>query len=289
MNQGVAYARQQTDDPVNREKNDFYPTWPGATEALLRVESFDGPIWEPACGEGDMSSVLERAGYAVESTDLIERGYGESRVDFLMEHLPRAPNIVTNPPFGLAKEFVDKALYLTTGKVAMFLRHGCPRHEPAQHIGRLVHRHTGQSRLLRRPADRRNSIRQNLRSRRADWQRAAPAADAGGVRMMCPQCRTEWDHTVYIVAGIQAMVADYYGIDTADMLSARRGRDVAHPRQLAMLLAREFTPKSLPDIGRRFNRDHTTVIYGIRAAEARMVEDGEERSDYATLRGMLAA
>lgn len=122
MSRSRSYAMQQTDDPVNREKNDFYPTWPGATEALLAVESFDGPIWEPACGKGDMSAVLVSAGHDVVSTDLIDRGYGESRVDFLLEHRPRAPNIITNPPFGLAKEFVDHALVLTTGKVAMFLR-----------------------------------------------------------------------------------------------------------------------------------------------------------------------
>lgn len=119
---GSAFARAQTVDHENREKDDFYPTWPGATEALLSVEAFHGPIWECAAGEGDMSRVLEGAGYTVISTDLTDRGYCEPRVDFLMEWSPRAPNIVTNPPFGLAREFVDKALDLTTGKVAMFLR-----------------------------------------------------------------------------------------------------------------------------------------------------------------------
>jgi hypothetical protein len=119
---GAAYSGAQTVDHENREKDDFYPTWPGATAALLSVERFDGAIWECAAGEGDMSRVLAEAGYDVVSTDLIDRGYCEARVDFLMEWTPRAPNIVTNPPFGLAREFVDKALALTTGKVAMFLR-----------------------------------------------------------------------------------------------------------------------------------------------------------------------
>lgn len=121
-NRAKSYALQQTDDPANREQNDYYPTWPAATEALLRVEAFAGPIWEPACGEGDMSRVLAAAGHEVISSDLVDRGFGESRIDFLMEYRPRAPNIVTNPPFALAREFVDKALDLTTGKVAMFLR-----------------------------------------------------------------------------------------------------------------------------------------------------------------------
>ncbi len=111
--QGRVFARAQTDDPVNRHPEDWYPTWPGATRALLSVERFDGAIWEPACGEGDMSKVLEAAGYDVISSDLIDRGYGEGGRDFLMEWQPRAPNIVTNPPFRWAIEFTDRALQLT--------------------------------------------------------------------------------------------------------------------------------------------------------------------------------
>jgi hypothetical protein len=120
--QGRAFSSAQTDDPVNRHPEDFYPTWPAATRALLSVERFDGAIWEPACGTGDMSRVLESAGYDVISTDLIDRGYGEGGRDFLMEWSPLAPNIVTNPPFRWAIEFTDRALQLTTGKVALFLR-----------------------------------------------------------------------------------------------------------------------------------------------------------------------
>jgi hypothetical protein len=69
-----------------------------------------------------MSRVLEAAGYEVISTDLVDRGYGEVRHDFLMEWQPRAPNIVTNPPFKMCEEFVRKALSLTTGKVAILAR-----------------------------------------------------------------------------------------------------------------------------------------------------------------------
>lgn len=119
---GSSFVRAQTDDPANRHPEDFYPTHPGATRALLSVETFDGPIWEPACGAGDMSRVLEAAGYGVISTDLIDRGYGEGGRDFLMEWSPVAPNIVTNPPFRWAIEFTNRALQLTTGKVALFLR-----------------------------------------------------------------------------------------------------------------------------------------------------------------------
>lgn len=120
-----AYSRAQTDDKVNRETHDFYPTHPGATRALLSVETFDGSIWEPACGDGAISLVLEAAGHSVISTDLIDRGYGEGGRDFMMEWAPRAPHIVTNPPFRWARQFVDRALLLSRapgGKVAMFLR-----------------------------------------------------------------------------------------------------------------------------------------------------------------------
>lgn len=107
---------------VDREKDDFYPTPPEATEALLRVESFEGAIWEPACGDGAISRVLEAAGYDVVSSDLVDRGYGEARHDFLMEWRARAPNVVTNPFFKLAIEFVRHALSLTLGKVAILAR-----------------------------------------------------------------------------------------------------------------------------------------------------------------------
>ena len=127
---GSAFSRAQTDDPANRETHDFYPTHPGATRALLSVEAFDGPVWEPACGDGAMSRVMEAAGLMVTSTDLIDRGYGDGGLDFLMEWSPRAPHIVTNPPFRWAIEFADRALMLTDplrtgasgGKVALFLR-----------------------------------------------------------------------------------------------------------------------------------------------------------------------
>lgn len=122
---GSAFSRAQTDDPINRETHDFYPTWPAATRALLSVERFDGSIWEPACGNGAMSRELIAAGYPVVSTDLIDRGYGEGGRDFLAEWAPLASNIVTNPPFRWATEFVDRALLLTArdkGKVALFLR-----------------------------------------------------------------------------------------------------------------------------------------------------------------------
>jgi hypothetical protein len=94
-----------------RPENDFYPTPPEGTLGLLKVESFVGNIWEPACGNGAMSKVLESAGYKVVSTDLEPRGYG-TQGDFFFYGSLLAPNIVTNPPFRLAQEFADRALAL---------------------------------------------------------------------------------------------------------------------------------------------------------------------------------
>lgn len=60
----------------NRKEHDFYPTPEIATVRFLEKEKFSGEIWEPACGDGSMSRVLESYGYQVKSTDLIYRGYG---------------------------------------------------------------------------------------------------------------------------------------------------------------------------------------------------------------------
>lgn len=117
----TAYARGNIPSD-EREKDDFYPTPPEATRALLDREGFMGEIWEPACGDGAISRVLEDAGYTVVSTDLVDRGYGENRVDFLMERNLLAPNIVTNPPFKNAEAFVRKSLDLGAVKVAMLFR-----------------------------------------------------------------------------------------------------------------------------------------------------------------------
>ena len=76
---------------------DFYPTPAWATHALADNETFEGDIWESACGNGAMSDVLAMYGNRVESSDLYDRGYGETGIDFLGVKR-RASNIVTNPP-----------------------------------------------------------------------------------------------------------------------------------------------------------------------------------------------
>ena len=83
---------------------------------------------------------------------------------------------------------------------------------------------------------------------------------------------------------IQRKTADYYGLKLADLLSPRRAREVARPRQVAMYLAKKLTPRSLPEIGRRFGgRDHTTVMHGVKRIEELRVADTELNGDVAKL------
>jgi hypothetical protein len=107
-----------------RQHEDYYATEPKATEWLCRLEQFDGRILEPACGEGHISEVLKAAGYEVVSRDLVDRGYGEV-ADFLaIDNQEWKGNIVTNPPYKYAQQFVEKALSIIPEgkKVAMFLK-----------------------------------------------------------------------------------------------------------------------------------------------------------------------
>src|SRR5690348_16182149 len=82
------------------------------------------------------------------------------------------------------------------------------------------------------------------------------------------------------ISRIQQVVSEFFEIPEREMRSCRRFRDVARPRQIAMYLARELTPKSLPDIGRRFgNRDHTTVIHAIKTVEHLINIDADFAAD----------
>lgn len=104
----------------NREKDDFYATPDYAIDALLKRETFDGEIWEPACGDGAICKRLIAAGYdKVYATDLVDRGYGHAHFDFLTR-LKFVDNIITNPPFKLGTKFTIHALNLAQKKVAIF-------------------------------------------------------------------------------------------------------------------------------------------------------------------------
>jgi chromosomal replication initiator protein len=87
---------------------------------------------------------------------------------------------------------------------------------------------------------------------------------------------------------IQTQVAEHYRIRKAEMTSARRAREVARPRQVAMYLSKQLTPKSLPDIGRRFGgRDHTTVIHAVKQIERLRASDSELDADIRLLTRQL--
>lgn len=122
---GVFVTLGASNHTVNpRAEYDYYATDPRAVELLLETETFSDKIWECACGEGHISKVLEQNGYEVLSTDLIDRGYGTGGVDFLTSDCIFDGDIITNPPYKYAIEFVKHALNsISEGhKVAMLLR-----------------------------------------------------------------------------------------------------------------------------------------------------------------------
>jgi len=87
---------------------------------------------------------------------------------------------------------------------------------------------------------------------------------------------------------IQKRVAEHYNIRLADMHSARRARAVARPRQVAMYLCKQLTPRSLPEIGRKFGgRDHTTVMHAVRKIEELKAADRTLAEDIELLKRML--
>ena len=87
---------------------------------------------------------------------------------------------------------------------------------------------------------------------------------------------------------IQTRVSEHFRIRKAEMTSARRAREVARPRQIAMYLSKQLTPRSLPEIGRRFGgRDHTTVIHAVRQIEKLRAQDPELDSDIRLLTRQL--
>ncbi len=87
---------------------------------------------------------------------------------------------------------------------------------------------------------------------------------------------------------IQKRVAEHWNIRVSEMSSARRSRNIARPRQVAMYLAKQLTSKSLPDIGRHFgDRDHTTVMHAVSRVTALMTTDTAFAEDVGLLRRML--
>ena len=113
-----------------RQQYDYYATDPKCATDLLSVEEFSNNIWEPACGEGHLSRQIlmlknrENPNANVYSSDIIDRGFGDVK-DFLnLEIQQWNGDIITNPPYKYAQEFVEKSLQIIPegNKVAMFLK-----------------------------------------------------------------------------------------------------------------------------------------------------------------------
>ena len=107
---------------LEREENDYYATEPKAVELLLEKEKFSKNLLEPSCGEGHISKVLSEHGYNVTSSDLISRGFGSTQDFFDYKYFNG--NIITNPPYKMALDFVKHSLDIVPDgkKVAMFLK-----------------------------------------------------------------------------------------------------------------------------------------------------------------------
>ena len=107
-----------------RQSEDYYATEPKAAELLLEIIPELNNIWECACGEGHLAKVFNSAGKLAKATDLIDRGYGNVENFLLCSESYRNGDIVTNPPYIYAQQFVEHALSLVdTGRyVCMFLK-----------------------------------------------------------------------------------------------------------------------------------------------------------------------
>ena len=90
------------------------------------------------------------------------------------------------------------------------------------------------------------------------------------------------------VESIQNLVAQHFNLNIQELLSPRRSRSLARPRQIAMYLAKQYTTNSLPDIGRKFsNRDHTTVIHAVKKIDELIKKDNDIRQNISELKKKL--
>lgn len=106
-----------------RANHDYYATEPRCADDMLAY-GFTGKVWECACGGGHLSRRLQKLGVDVRESDLIDRGIGAGVLDFLKETDQWDGDILTNPPFKLAKQFIEHSLHLVPQgrRVMMFLK-----------------------------------------------------------------------------------------------------------------------------------------------------------------------
>lgn len=108
-----------------RQSEDFYATDPISIHKLCAVEKFTPMVWECACGAGHMAEALKENGYKVMVSDIVDRGYPHTMIlNFFDRKIGCTCDIITNPPYKYAKEFVEHALDIVNDgrKVAMFLK-----------------------------------------------------------------------------------------------------------------------------------------------------------------------
>jgi chromosomal replication initiator protein len=137
-------------------------------------------------------------------------------------------------------------------------------------------------------------IRSNVRELEGALRRVLASARFGGHRITVEHVRRSLRDLIAIqdrqvsVDNIQRIVAEYYNIKHSDMLSKRRNRTVARPRQMAMSLAKELTQHSLPELGDFFGgRDHTTVIHACRKIDELKETNADLAEDYRNLSRLL--
>jgi len=110
----------------DRQTDDWYPSPPEVTQAILEVEQFDGTIWEPCCGDGAIGKLIEAAGYTVVASDINPRGYGVKR-DLFSVQRQVSYNTVSNPPFQLGDgrsvaDVIRHLMTLNQRKIALVLK-----------------------------------------------------------------------------------------------------------------------------------------------------------------------
>ena len=108
-----------------REKNDYYSTDPIAIYLLHKHNLLDKdqPYWENAVGGGNLAMELKRLGYnVVKETDLFDRGYGDSGIDFLQCRKTFQGNLITNPPYSLINDWILKSIDIASNKSYIFCR-----------------------------------------------------------------------------------------------------------------------------------------------------------------------
>lgn len=108
---------------TSRHEHDYYATDPRAIDALNTfLPLANKEVWEPACGGGHLSRRMKEFDAIVYSTDLYDRGYGDTGIDFFATETLLAPTIITNPPYKYATEFLEHAIQLGAYKVVLFLK-----------------------------------------------------------------------------------------------------------------------------------------------------------------------